>query len=457
MHTADSRESWLARLGLHRPELRAWAMYDWANSAFWTTVIAVVFPQYYARVAAADLPAGTATSYFAWVSALSVAVVAALGPVLGAIADYAALKKKMLGLFLGIGVVSTAGLWFVEGGDWQLGLFLFMMGNIGAAGSITFSDSLLPHIAAPDEVDRVSSSGYAIGYLGGGLLLIVNAAWIAKPEWFGMPGGTFPARLSFLSVAVWWLAFSVPIFRRIAEPPATREAGEGEARNLLTAGFSRLGHTFRELRVYRQAFLLLVAFAIYNDGINTIIRMAGIFGAEIGLREDAIILSFIVVQFVGVPFAFLFGRVAASIGAKRSVLITLVVYCGISVMGYFLRTGWQFFLLAFTVGTVQGGSQALSRSMFAAMIPRHKSSEFFAFFGIFEKFGAVLGPALFAVVAGASGSSRPAILAVILFFIVGGYLLTRVDVDAGQRAAREGEKRAEDRRQETEDRSRKQE
>jgi UMF1 family MFS transporter len=438
MPSPDSGESWLDRLGLNRPELRAWAMYDWANSAFWTTVIAVVFPQYFARVAAADLPAGQATSYFAWASALAVAVVAALGPVLGAIADYAALKKRMLAVFIGIGVASTAALWFVDRGDWQWGLFLFVMGNIGAAGSITFSDSLLPHIAAPHEVDRVSSSAYAIGYLGGGLLLVVNTAWIAKPEWFGMPGGTFPARLSFVSVAVWWLAFSVPIFRRIAEPPARREAGE-DGGSLLTAGFSRLGHTFRELRVYRQAFLLLVAFAIYNDGINTIIRMAGIYGAEIGLREDAILASFIMVQVVGVPCSFLFGWIAGRVGAKRSVLGTLAVYAGISVFGYYLSTGWQFFLLAFMVGTVQGGSQALSRSLFASMIPRHKSSEFFAFFGIFEKFGAVLGPALFGLVAATSGSSRPAILAVILFFVVGGYLLARVDVEAGQRTARDAE------------------
>ncbi len=176
MPSGAPRESWLDRLGLNRPELRAWAMYDWANSAFWTTVIAVVFPQYFARVLAADLPAGQATSYFAWTSALAVAVVAAIAPVLGAIADYAALKKRMLAFFIGIGVVSTACLWFVERGDWQWGLFLFVMGNIGAAGSITFSDSLLPHIAAPHEVDRVSSSAYAIGYLGGGLLLVINAA-----------------------------------------------------------------------------------------------------------------------------------------------------------------------------------------------------------------------------------------------------------------------------------------
>lgn len=417
-------------------------MYDWANSAFWTTIIAAVFPAYFSRVAAAGLPPATATSRYAWASALAIAIVALVGPVLGAIADYAALRKRMLAVFLLIGVVSTAGLWFVDRGDWQLGLALFVLGNIGAAGSITFSDSLLPHIASPSEVDRVSSSGYAIGYLGGGILLAINTAWIAKPEWFGMPGGTFPVRLSFASVAVWWLVFSVPIFRRIPEPPATRERGEVRGESLLTAGFSRVGHTFRELRLYRQAFLLLVAFAIYNDGINTIIRMAAIFGTELGLPQDALILSFLVVQFVGVPFAFAFGRLAVYIGAKRSVLLTLVVYTVISVFGYFLRSSWQFFALAFMVGAVQGGSQALSRSLFASMIPRHKSSEFFAFFGIFEKFAGIMGPLLFAIVAELAGSSRPAIALIVVFFAVGGYVLTRVDVDAGQLAAREAEARA---------------
>ena len=436
------REPWLDRLGLNRPELRAWAMYDWANSAYWTTIIAAVFPVYFARVAAADLPPATATSRFAWASAVAVAIVALISPVLGAIADYAALKKRMLAVFLWIGALSTFGLWWVDRGDWQLALALFVLGNIGAAGSITFADALLPHIAADHEVDRVSSAGYAVGYVGGGLLLAVNTAWIAAPHVFGLPDGTFPVRLSFVSVAVWWLVFSVPIFRRVSEPPATREEGEGQATSLLTVGFSRLRHTFRELRLFRQAFLMLVAFAIYNDGINTIIRMASVFGTEIGLPQDSLILSFLIVQFVGVPCAFGFGRLAAHIGAKRSVLATLVVYTGISIFGYFVSTTWEFFFLAFMVGSVQGGSQALSRSLFAAMIPRHRSSEFFAFFGIFEKFAGILGPVLFAIVSDVVGSSRPAVVMVVVFFAVGGYVLTKVDVEAGQRAAREADERA---------------
>jgi UMF1 family MFS transporter len=254
---------------------------------------------------------------------------------------------------------------------------------------------------------------------------------------FGMADAGVASRISFVSVSIWWLLFSIPLFRHVREPAVV---ARGEQGHPLAIASRRLVQTLKELRGFRQAFLLLVAFAIYNDGINTIIRMASVFGTEIGLPEDSLILSFLVVQFVGVPFAFAFGRLAAHIGAKRSVLLSLVVYTGISVFGYFVSTSWEFFLLAFMVGSVQGGSQALSRSLFAAMIPRHRSSEFFAFFGIFEKFAGILGPVLFAVVADVVGSSRPAIVMVVAFFAVGGYLLTRVDVEAGERAAREAER-----------------
>jgi UMF1 family MFS transporter len=284
----------------------------------------------------------------------------------------------------------------------------------------------------------VSSSAYAIGYLGGGLLLVVNLAWISKPTWFGIPDAETAARLSFVSVAVWWAVFSIPLFRRVAEPPAQADPAAAR-RSLWVVAFSRLGTTFRELRKFKQATLLLVVFAIYNDGINTIIRMAGVYGAEIGVSVDALLPVFVLVQFAGVPFAFLFGRLAARLTAKRAVLLALLVYAGISVFGYFISAIWHFYVLGLAVAMVQGGSQALSRSMFSTMIPKHKSSEFFAFFGIFEKFAGVLGPLVFGIVAERTGTSRPAILSLIVFFAVGGYLLARVDVAAGQRAARAAE------------------
>jgi UMF1 family MFS transporter len=425
---------WLTRLGLGRPELRAWAMYDWANSAFWTTVIAAVFPPYFLSVAASGMEPSSANARYAMATAAAIGIVAIISPVLGAIADYAAMKKRLLGMFLVVAVSATGALWFVGQGDWKLGLVLFMIGNIAGAANMTFYDSLLPHIASADEVDVVSSSAYAIGYLGGGLLLALNLFWIAKPGWFGIPDAGTAVRLSFVSVAIWWGVFSIPLFRHVPEPPPQYAPGSHHP-PLWRMAFSRLNSTFHELRRFKQAFRLLVAFAIYNDGINTIIRMAAAYGAEIGIPLEDIIPVFVVVQLAGVPFAFLFGRLAGRITAKRAVLLSLAAYAAITVFGYFVHTITHFYILGVAVAMVQGGSQALSRSMFATMIPKHKSSEFFSFFGIFEKFAGFLGPLVFAIVANRMGTSRPAILALIPFFAIGAWLLSRVDVEEGQRAA----------------------
>lgn len=432
----------LQRFGLHRRELRAWAMYDWANSAFQTTIIAAVFPIYFQRVAAAGLGGSLATERFAWATTIAILIVALVAPVLGAIADYAALKKRMLAVFLAIGAGATAGMFFIGPGDWLLALTLFIIGNVGVAGSIVFYESLLPHIASADELDRVSSAGYAIGYLGGGLLLAVNLLMIEQPEWFGLADAGVATRLSFFSVAVWWVGFSIPLFRYVPEPRRLLEANETGRERLLAAAFRRLSVTFRELRAFKQAFLLLLAFLIYNDGIQTIIRMATTYGAEIGLDDGAMMAALLITQFLGVPFAFLFGMLAGRAGPKAAVFLGLAVYAGITVLGYGMRTEAQFFMLAMLVGTVQGGTQALSRSMFASMIPRDKSSEFFAFFGVFERYAGVLGPAIFAWTVSQTGSSRNAILSVIAFFVVGAALLAFVNVGEGRHAAREAERHA---------------
>jgi UMF1 family MFS transporter len=425
----------LQRLGLHRPELRAWAMYDWANSAFQTTIITAVFPLFFSDVAAAGLPPAVATARFAWATTIAVAVIAVLGPILGAIADYRGAKKAMLGAFMAVGVVATALMATIDRGDWLYAAALFMVSNIAIAATLVFYDSLLPHIASPDEIDRVSTSGYAMGYIGGGVLLAVNLAWILAPASFGLPDAIAAIKLSFVSVAVWWCVFSIPLFRRVPEPPRVLESDEHANENALRVALVRVRETFGELRGYRNAFLMLVAFLLYNDGIQTIIKMASIYGAEIGIDRNAQIAAFILVQFVGVPFSFLFGMLADRIGARTAVFVSLAVYTAISVLGYFMTTAAQFFALAFLVGTVQGGSQALSRSLFARMIPPHKSSEYFGFFSVFEKFAGIFGPAVFAAAVTLTGSSRPAVLSVIAFFIAGALVLTRVDVAAGQREA----------------------
>jgi UMF1 family MFS transporter len=315
---------------------------------------------------------------------------------------------------------------------------------VGGTGCLVFYESLLPHLAAPDEMDRVSTAGYALGYVGGAVLLALNLAWIQKPAWFGLPAGpgldesdaTLPARLAFASVAVWWLVFSIPLFRRVPEPAPRLELDERAGESPVRVAFTRLGETFRELRGYRQAFLMLLAFLIYNDGIQTIIKMATAYGTELGIGQSALIGAILLVQFVGIPCSFLFGMLAGRIGAKRSLFLGLVIYTVISILGYFMKTAVHFYVLAGLVGMVQGGTQALSRSLFASMIPHHKSGEFFGFFSVFEKFAGIFGPLIFAGTIAATGSSRNAILSVIAFFAVGAAILAFVDLDEGRRQAR---------------------
>ena len=437
------RPSLLARLGLDRPELRAWAMYDWAASAMQTTVMVAVFPIYFVKVAGSGLAESGATQRLATVNTLALVVIALVSPVLGAVSDYGGTKKRFLAGFMALGVAAVAGMWFVHTGDLALASWLFVLSLIGVAGSFVFYEALLPHIARGAEIDRVSTAGYALGYVGGGILLALNLAWIQKPAWFGLPAGpgldesaaTLPVRLAFVSVAVWWLVFSIPLFRRVPEPPPRLEPDETRGANAVRVAFVRLAETFRELRGYRQAFLMLLAFLIYNDGIQTIIKMATAYGTELGIGQSALIGAILLVQFVGIPCSFLFGALAGRIGAKPALFLGLLAYTVISILGYYMRTAAHFYVLAGLVGIVQGGTQALSRSLFASMIPPHKSGEFFGFFSVFEKFAGIFGPLIFAGTIAATGSSRNAILSVIAFFAVGGAILALVDVDEGRREA----------------------
>jgi MFS transporter, UMF1 family len=439
-----SRQSLLDRLGLGRPELRAWAMYDWAASAVQTTIMVAVFPIYFVKVAGAGVSGPGATQRLATINSIALAIIAIVSPILGAISDYRGAKKRFTALFMGLGILACGGLFVVHTGDLDLASWLFILVMVGVAGSYVFYEALLPHIAHPGEIDRISAAGYAVGYLGGGVLLALNLAWIQMPGLFGLPSGpglgesdaTLPARLAFLSVAIWWAVFSIPLFRRVPEPPARMERDERRGESPVRAAFVRLGETFHELRSYRQAFLMLLAFLIYNDGIQTIIKMATAYGTEIGIDQTALIGAILLVQFVGIPCTFLFGSIAGWIGTKRSLFLGLLAYTVISILGYYMTSATHFYILAGLVGMVQGGTQALSRSLFASMIPQHKSGEFFGFFSIFEKFAGIFGPLIFAGTIAATGSSRNAILSVIGFFAVGAVLLALVNVEEGQRAAR---------------------
>lgn len=423
----------MARAGLVTPEQRAWAWYDWANSTYFTTVITAVFPSFFATYAAKGLEPAQATARFGLITTVSVAAIAIVSPLLGAIADYSGSKKRFLTAFMAIGVVSCAAMVMIGEGDVMLASVLFFIGNIGVSGSLVFYDSLLPHVARPEETDRVSSAGYAMGYLSGGVLLAINLMWILSPATFGFPDAVWAIRASFVSVAVWWAAFSIPLLRNVPEP---RVAGSGGG-SAMGEAFTRLARTFKEIRRYRHAFLLFIAMLLYQDGIQTVIRMASVYGAEVGIDQNAQIGAFVMVQFVGIPFAFLFGAMGARFGTKRCIFFAIGVYIVAASLAYFMSSVTQFFALAFLIATVLGGSQALSRALFARLIPRDRTSEFFGFFAVSERFATIFGPALFTISVLVTGSSRAAILAIIGLFIAGALVLSRVDEAEGIRNAQE--------------------
>lgn len=645
----------------YKRRIRAWTLYDWANSAFATTILAAVLPIYYSQVAGATLPSeAVATSYWSLGLSISLIITAILAPILGTVSDIMRGKKQFLAFFALIGIAGTAALVLVGTGEWMLASIIAIVGRIGFTGSITFYDALLPHIARDEDQDSVSARGYAMGYLGGGLLLAINIVMIFQ---FGFETG---ARLSFVSVALWWALFSIPIFLQVPEPQAAA-APQKAGQSLIGASFARIWETIKDIRRYAELFKFLIAFLIYNDAIGTIIGVAAIYGTELGFGSVELILALLLVQFVGIPFSLIFGRLpnaenkrrpfflafivfnlaalpvvgvagarflpqgvtgvllppyetvgeavgtgvylagsgvfrqdgswsdetipAAQLGSdrdavytasddlaarfefpfngqrvrlvystgpdhgvwrvlldgqplleandddemmpvtidaysethrygvvrdfdvstpgehvlsfvnapeanpassgsvisvgslevlapvsesslptiigaimtvelvglvfawtigqrlfaglasvlntKRSILLALVIYSVITIWGFFIHSTFEFWFLAWLVAVVQGGSQALSRSLYAAMSPASKSGEFFGLFGVMEKFSAFIGPLIFAVTAASLGSSRPAILALIVFFIVGGFLLTRVNVEEGRRVAQE--------------------
>lgn len=426
---------------MYKKMVNSWCMYDWANSAFACTIMGAVFPPFYRSVAIkAGLAENQATAYWGYTASLALLIIAVIAPILGAISDYTGNKKRFIAFFAGLGVLSTAAMVLIGSDTYLLASLMFIGGNIGFAGANIFYESLLPHVAQKNDIDQISTKGYALGYVGGGILLVFNVIWIMKPELVLMPDSAFAIKASFFSVALWWGVFSVPLFRNVPEPPVIAERIAGVSS--VSVGFKRLGATFREIRRYKQLCIFLAAFWIYNDGIGTIIKMATAYGSEIGIKMTDLIIALIITQFVGIPFSFAFGWMAGKIGAKRSIMIALVVYTGICCAGYFMKTALHFYILAFMVGTVQGGSQGLSRSLYGAMVPKHKSAEFYGFFSTSAKFAGIAGPLLFGVVSQLAGESRLSIVALIIFFIVGGLLLSFVDVDEGVSIARAEEREA---------------
>ncbi|MCK5327897.1 MAG: MFS transporter [Candidatus Latescibacteria bacterium] len=412
-----------------RKVIRAWYMYDWANSAFATSIMATILPYYYRTVAGGSLPGNRATVYWGYTVSLALLLIAVSAPMLGAIGDYTKSRKRFLGFLAGIGAFSTGLLAFVGSGKWLLASVLFIVGNVGFAGANIFYDALLPHIAGPKEIDRISAKGYALGYLGGGLLLAIHLLWIRFPEVFFLTHPEQAMRAAFVSVGVWWMLFSIPILRRVPEPSVAVHSRKHV--HPVLGGFRTLVRTFRQIRRYRELSKFLIAFWLYSDGIGTIIKMATIYGSEIGIGPMDLFGALLMTQFVGIPCSVLFGALAGRLGAKRAICLGLSVYTGISLWACFMTHAWEFWVLAFSVGLVQGGTQALSRSLYGTMVPKEKAAEFFGFYSVSSKIAGMAGPFLFALVGQITGSSRLGIVSLVLFFVAGGWVLIRVKEDQG--------------------------
>ncbi|MFO8036559.1 MAG: MFS transporter [Anaerolineales bacterium] len=436
----------------YRKVINSWAMYDWANSAFATTIMAAVLPIYYSAIAEPALTKTQSTAYWGYTNSIALLLVALLSPVLGAVADYKGRKKHYLTYFALVGIAATSLMFFLTTGDWLLASVLFILGNIGFAGANVFYDSLLPHIAKKDDIDQISTRGYALGYLGGGLLLAVNLGMILLgPKYLSgvmaqlnlteINIEILMTRLSLASVALWWLVFSIPLWRNVPEPPR-RILPYEEDKNPIKSGFKRLYATFQEIKKYSELFKFLVAFWLYNDGIGTIIKMATKYGDEIGIGQTDLIGALLMVQFVGIPFSFAFGWLAKKLGTKNSIYLSLGVYTLISIGGYFMTSSIHFWALAFAVALVQGGSQALSRSLYGRMVPKAQSAEFFSFYSVSGKFAGIFGPLVFGLVSQWMGNSRLGIVSLVIFFISGALLLTRVDEEEGIRVAKVADARA---------------
>ncbi len=412
---------------------RAWCLYDWANSVFATSVVSAILPVYFAKAAARTLAPHEATAAWGYASAVALAITAVLSPVVGALADQTRRRKPLLLACVLLGVAGTLALAIMPGQPWWLLLGVFGVAFIAFATGNVLYDSLLPAVASDDEMHAVSARGFAWGYIGGGVLLAVHLALVLAPRRFGLPDAGAATRVAFATVAAWWLAFSLPLFRDVPEPEAERHGVP--AAQLAGATLRQLGRTIAHLRERRDLLVFLAAFWLYSDGIGTIIKMATIYGAEVGIGQKDLIGALLMVQLLAAPAAIGFGKLAGPLGPKRAVLLGIAGYCGISVFAYFLAKPWHFWVLAALVALFQGGTQALSRSMFASLVPREQTSEFFGFYSVSEKLAGVVGPILFGVVTQVAHGGRLATLTLLPLFLGGAWLLARVDLARGHAEA----------------------
>jgi UMF1 family MFS transporter len=401
-------------------QIVSWAFYDWANSAFATIVLAGFFPLFFKQFWSAQNSVTESTFQLGVGNALASLVIVMLAPLLGTIADVGNLKKRLLVIFSLLGISMTLGLYFVEQNSWFLAISFFVLASIGFSGSIVFNDALLINVTEEKNYDRVSAFGYAMGYLGGGILFAVNIAMVTKPGWFGFSSANDAIRFSFITVSIWWLVFSIPLWLFVHEDKTVENYSTSQT---IYSAIAQLINTFKKINELKTVVLFLLAYWLYIDGVDTIVRMAVDYGLAIGLDGSDLLLALLMTQFIGFPAAIGFGYIGERIGAKTGIMLAIVVYLAVTIFAYRMNSVEEFYALAITIGLVQGGIQSLSRSLYARIIPKSQSAEFFGFYNMLGKFAAVIGPLMIGIIAAMSGSSRLAMLSVSMLFISGGILL----------------------------------
>ncbi|MFA6681942.1 MAG: MFS transporter [Sphaerochaeta sp.] len=408
----------------------SWALYDWANSAFATTVMAGFFPVFFASYWAVGTTAQQGTFYLGLANSIGSLLIAAFAPFVGAIADYGTYKKRLLVFFAYLGAILTASLWFVQMGNWQLAVLFYVVGTIGFSGANSFYDALLPIVASEKKVNFVSSLGFSLGYIGGGLLFLVNVLMFLFPESFGFADEAMAIKASFVSVGIWWIVFTIPLMLFVKEEKANPSLS---LRKAIKKGLKDTARTIANIRQLRTLSIFLIAYWLYIDGVDTIIRMAVNYGTVLGFPSESLIIALLITQFVAFPSALAYSWFGKKIGIKQALLVAISSYAVIAFMGYFMSKPIHFYLLAICIGLFQGGIQALSRSYYTRLIPKEQSAQFFGFFNMLGKFAAIIGPLLMGVVTIATGNNRFGILSLILLFIGGGLLLTRVNEELGKK------------------------
>ena len=408
------------RTPLFERKVFAWALYDWANSAFATTVMVAFFPVFFKQTLAAGMTPTDSTIWLSNANGISSLILALTAPWLGALADKGSAHIRMLAIFTAIGALPTALLAFVGTADTLTGLTLFVIASVGFWGGLIFYDSMLIRVAPPGRVDSVSGFGYSLGYLGGGLLLIVNVLMYQKPQWFGLASAEQAIRASFVTVAAWWFVFAIPLLRQRGVLPAGPSIGLARAAR---EGFAELLRTFREVRKFRPVILFLLAYWMYIDGVNTIMKMAVDYGLALGFPASSLITSILMIQFIGFPMTLLFGWLGDRISPLLGIFVAIVVYTAVTFYAVQMTNVTEFYVMGAAIGCVQGAIQAMSRSYYSRLIPPDRASEFFGFYNMMGKFASVLGPFLMAATAAITGNNRSAILSVAILFVGGAIML----------------------------------